>query len=235
LVFPARDVELIFIRHAQPAWVDGEASRIDPVLSEMGRRQALALAEHAREWSRVDELFVSPTMRTRETSKPLAEALGLTPQIIDWFEELRLPSHWEGAPAQLVSELLRGSRRRTRQEWEAGIEGAESYAAFEKRIVTGLLSLLRERGTELLGSEHPGDWRIAHPQKRLVFVGHGGSNAVALGHLMGMHSVPWPWERLVALHASISRVKSSELLGGHIFGLRDHSNVGHLPRDLRSR
>jgi probable phosphoglycerate mutase len=228
-------VELIFIRHAQPAWVDGEASRIDPILSELGRRQAFALAEHAREWTRADELFVSPTARTRQTAKPLAEALGLEPQIIDWFEELRLPAHWEGAPAQHVSELLRGSRRRTLQEWEGGIEGAEAFAAFERRVIAGLLSLLRDRGTELLGGEHPGDWRIAQPKRRLIFVGHNGSNAVAIGHLLGIHSVPWPWERLVALHASISRVKSSELLGGHIFGLRDHSNVGYLPKELRSR
>ena len=228
-------MELIFIRHAQPAWIEGETSRIDPGLSELGRRQAAALAEHAREWSRVDELFASPTARTRETAKPLSEALGLAPTIVDWFEELRMPAHWEGAPAQHVAELLRGSRSRTREQWESGIEGAEAFAAFEHRIVDGLLSLLRDRGTEPISAEHPGDWRIAHPKRRLIFVGHNGSNAVAIGHLLGMKSVPWPWERLVALHASISRVKSSELLGGHIFGLRDHSNVGFLPRPLRSR
>ena len=228
-------MELIFIRHAQPAWIDGEWSRIDPGLSELGRRQAVALAEHAREWSPADELFVSPTVRTRETAKPLAEALGLTPQIVEWFEELRLPAHWEGAPAQHVAELLRGSRQRTREQWENGIEGAEPFADFERRIVGGLLALLGERGAQPIDASHPGDWRIAHPKKRLIFVGHNGSNAVAIGHLLGMQSVPWPWERLVALHASISRVKSSELLGGHIFGLRDHSNVGYLPRALRSR
>jgi probable phosphoglycerate mutase len=228
-------LELIFIRHAQPAWIDGESSRIDPVLSELGRRQAATLAQHAREWSRADELFVSPTARTRQTAEPLAEALGLTPKIVDWFEELRLPAHWEGAPAQHVAELLRGSKKRTRSEWENGIEGAEAFAAFERRIVGGLVSILRERGAETIAHEHPGDWRIANPKQRLIFVGHNGSNAVAIGHLLAIHSVPWPWERLVALHASISRVKSSELLGGHIFGLRDHSNVAHLPRDLRSR
>jgi broad specificity phosphatase PhoE len=229
-------MELIFIRHAQPAWVDGDQSRIDPPLSELGRQQARALAEHAREWTRADELFVSPAVRARETAAPLAEVLGLASQTIDWFEELRLPRHWEGAPAQHVIDLLRGTRRRTREEWENGIDNAESFGAFERRVVDGLMALLSSRGMEPVeATDHPGDWRIAHPRRRLIFVGHNGSNAVAIGHLLGMTSVPWPWERLVALHASISRVKSTELLGGSIFGLRDHSNVGYLPRPLRSR
>ncbi len=228
-------MELIFIRHAQPAWVDGDKSRIDPALSPLGRRQAEALAEHAREWSRADELFVSPAVRARETAHPLAERLGLRAQCVEWFDELRLPAHWEGAPAERVSALLSNARSRTRLEWENGIEAAEPFAAFEHRIVVGLRALLAERGVTPAVGEHPGDWQIAQPARRLIFVGHNGSNAVAIGHLLGLPSVPWPWERLVAMHASISRVKSSALLGGHIFGLRDHSNVGYLERSLRSR
>lgn len=227
-------MELIFIRHAHPAWVVEDKSVLDPLLSELGIRQAKALAEHALSWSPVDALFVSPTRRTKETAGPLAEALGLTPKVLDWFEEIRLPSHWDGAPADQVGRVLRGSRKRRASDWWRGIENAEPYADFERRIVGGLTDLLASEGAHPIDRDDPGDWTIGRP-RRLLFVGHGGSNAVAIGHLLGLASVPWPWERLVALHASISRVKATELRAGYIFGLRDHSNVGYLPKEMRSR
>lgn len=227
-------MELIFIRHAQPAWVVEEKSVLDPLLTQLGIRQAKRLAEHALSWSPVDALFVSPTRRTRETAAPLAEALGLEPQVLDWFEEIRLPREWEGAPADHVSKLLRGSRRRRTSDWWRGVHDAEPFSDFERRIVGGLTDLLAAEGAHPIEADGPGDWKVTRP-RRLVFIGHGGSNSVAIGHLLGMTSVPWPWERLVALHASISRVKATELLAGHIFGLRDHSNVGYLPKEMRSR
>lgn len=228
-------MELIFVRHAQPAWVDGGRSVLDPGLTELGRRQAEALAASGKHWSRADVLAVSPTRRTRETAEPLASALGLEPRTVEWFEEIRLPRDWDGAPADHVGGLLRSTRTRTHEEWRRGIDGAEAFEDFHRRITAGLDALLEELGARPTSSSDPGSWAIDAPELRVVVVGHGGSNAVAIGHLLGLHPVPWPWERLVSLHASISRVKATALRGGFIFGLRDHSNVAHLEKPLRSR
>jgi probable phosphoglycerate mutase len=71
-------MELLLIRHALPVRVDeGEVDGpADPALSELGHRQAGALAawlagEH------VDELWCSPMRRARETAAPVAGRLGL--------------------------------------------------------------------------------------------------------------------------------------------------------------
>ena len=66
-------------------------------------------------------------------------------------------------------------------------------------------------------------------------VAHGGTNAVALGFLLGLDPTPWEWERFVLGHASIASVRSVSLAGGHVFSLRAFNDQEHLPGDLRSR
>jgi broad specificity phosphatase PhoE len=70
---------------------------------------------------------------------------------------------------------------------------------------------------------------------RLVLVGHGGTNAVALEYLLGLDGVPWPWERFNSNHASITRVRTTPLGGGYIFGLFRFNDVAHLARADRTR
>ena len=55
------------------------------------------------------------------------------------------------------------------------------------------------------------------------------------GGVLGLEPVPWPWERLVSYHASVSRMKASSLLGAQIFGLRGLSDVSHLPVAKQTR
>ncbi len=230
-------MQLLFVRHAQPAWVEDGKSQLNPRLTDLGHAQAEALAESAKGWSAPTALLVSPTQRTRQTAAPLADVLGLEPEIIDWFEEVRLPPEWDGVPATDVSAQLKDARGRSVNQWWEGFERGESFRDFETRITSGLLDMLEARGvrTSSSPSDQPGAWEIEAPEQKIVLVGHGGSNSVAISHLLGLKSVPWSWERLVASHASLSRVIASPMLGGFIFGLRDHSNVGHLGADQRSR
>ncbi|NJK90089.1 MAG: hypothetical protein HC923_12355 [Myxococcales bacterium] len=70
---------------------------------------------------------------------------------------------------------------------------------------------------------------------RLIIVGHGGTNAVILSLLLGLPLAPWVWEQFVSLHASFTRVKAAPLLGGYVFGLREHSDASHLDPADRTR
>lgn len=224
------------MRHAQPEWVQEGVSVLDPVLTDQGRAQALHLAEAAKGWRAPAEVLVSPMRRTKETAEPVLETLGMTPRIQPWLEEMRLPGEWDGAPADQVSALIRASRQRSLEEWWDGLPGGESFRDFHHRVTTGLVDALGGHGARLREA-HPELrlWEIEDRTKTLVFVGHGGSNAVAIGFLLGIQPVPWQWERFVMLHASITRLKATPLLGSSIFGLREHSDVKHLPRELRSR
>jgi probable phosphoglycerate mutase len=154
-------------------------------------------------------------------------------QIIPFFEEIRLPD-WSATPAEVVDRTLRQARDRPVSEWWDGLPGGETFRDFHRRITTGLRDLLADHGAVRATEEHPCMWKLDNPDQRLVFVGHGGSNAVALTYLLDLQPVPWEWERFVSLHASVTRVRARRISGGHIFSLRTFSCVNHLPEDLRS-
>ncbi|MBK6684406.1 MAG: histidine phosphatase family protein [Deltaproteobacteria bacterium] len=227
-------MELIFVRHAQPEWVKDGRSVLDPPLTELGWTQARAVPEAAQRWKPPTELWVSPTRRTQETAGPLAEWLGLAPNTLPFLEEMRLPREWDGAPADRIGHVLRTARERTLAEWHDGFPGGEGFLAFEGRISGGLKDAFGTLGIRPR-PEHPGLFEGPIGEARVVIVGHGGTNAVALSWLLGLPNVPWAWERFVQAHASVSRLKATPMLGGFVFGLREHSDVSHLPAGLRTR
>lgn len=227
-------MELIFVRHAQPEWIKDGCSVLDPTLTELGRDQAQRLRAAKERWKAPTALWVSPTRRTQATAAPLADALDLAPRTLPFLEEMRLPKAWDGAPAERIGQVLRSARERTLAEWHDGFPGGEGFAAFEARISEGLRGALAELSVHP-DPAHPGLFRGPIGEARVVIVGHGGTNAVALSWLLGLPNVPWAWERFVQAHASVSRLKATPMLGGFVFGLREHSDVSHLPAGLRTR
>lgn len=226
-------MEIIFVRHAQPAWTRDGRGVMDPPLTDVGRLQSRLLASASRTWKPPTALLVSPARRAQETAAPLAEMLEMEIETIPFFEEIRLPD-WTSTPAEVVERTLREARDRPYQEWWDGLPGGESFRAFHERITTGLRDLLASRGVTRVDAEGPAVWSLDQPDQRLVLVGHGGSNGVALTFLLELRPVPWEWERFASRHASITRVKSRRIAGGHIFSLRSFSSVDHLPDDLQS-
>ena len=87
-------MELIVIRHARPVRIDGGAPSdgtggpfgADPDLTDVGHRQAAAMAE----WlavERIDAIYSSPMARARQTAAPLEERLGLEAVVDDRVKE----------------------------------------------------------------------------------------------------------------------------------------------------
>ena len=99
---------------------------------------------------------------------------------------------------------------------------------------TRAAELLAEYGARPAAGDESALWQLDGDAKRLLFIGHGGSDAVALTRLLGLQPVPWEWDRFVSQHASITVLRSRRIAGSHIFALRSFSAVDHLPRDLRS-
>ena len=65
----------MLIRHGQPEWVRDGLNVVDPPLTELGHRQASALAP-VMAAQELDEVLVSPLLRARQTAAPVLEALG---------------------------------------------------------------------------------------------------------------------------------------------------------------
>ncbi|KAA0238253.1 histidine phosphatase family protein [bacterium] len=125
---------LILIRHGlASAGVDD----LDPGLDPVGQKQAETTAEFLR-GSNVGRLVVSPLRRTRETAQPLAEALGLAPELREEVAEVFDPAmgaderkamigpfmagRWTGQPEP----LLEWRKRVVRTLIELGIGGTAS-------------------------------------------------------------------------------------------------------------
>ena len=225
-------MELVLIRHGQPAWDNDGRSVDDPGLTDLGHRQAAAVAARLA-GTRVDRLLVSPLVRARQTAAPIAEAVGLDPEVQPWMAEIGNPT-WEGTPTEEVERIFRDNRGRSIEEQWEGLPGGESFRAFHDRVTSGLRSFLDDAGAVQI-TDDPPQWRLVEPDRRFVLVAHAGTNAAALGHLLGVHPVPWEWERFVSFHASVTVLTPLEIAGGWAFSLLRFSDTEHLAADDQTR
>ncbi|MCH2425665.1 MAG: histidine phosphatase family protein [Acidimicrobiales bacterium] len=196
-------MELLLIRHALPTTVDNRDTgrEADPDLSNLGRRQAAALAD----WlctgptaEPVDAVYASPKARAVQTVAPLAERLGLEVAIEPLVNE-----YDAGEPEYVPMERLRalGDPR-----WGAIMAGEDldDPESFRDQVVVGM---------ERIIAANPG---------RTVAVGcHGGVVAAYLSHVLGTDRVMF----FEARYTAISRVAASS--SGHR-SLRSVNELGHL-------
>lgn len=225
---------LRLVRHAEPAYVVDKTMFNNPELTAHGRRQAQLLA--AREWGRVDELWVSPMVRAQQTAEPLAETLGLTPVTHDWMHEIAAPDDWEGSPVDHLDAMFERLNLRAIDELWEGVPGGESVHDFHRRVTDGLTSTLSTYGAApiVTDDEHPNLW--SQPDDvSILFVAHGGTNAVVLTHLLGVAPTPWEWDRFESAHTSIATLRTKKVAHAVAFGLTGFGDTGHLPPDEVTR
>lgn len=218
-------MELVLIRHAQPAWSEDGQARNNPTLTPLGWEQAAQLAKSIE--GPFDHLYVSTMQRAVETAHDLSKALGLEPDHQEWMEELRNPPDWEGAPADHIDAALATGMRRSPEEMWEGFPGGESFRAMHARVQEGLEAMLAAHGATR-SSMHPQLWDIEESGQRIAFVAHGGTIALTLGIVLGFDPVAWEWERFRPSHASISIVRTAPVAGRHTFSLVRFNDVAHL-------
>jgi len=149
---------LILVRHAQSAPDPSLPERLFP-LSELGRRQAAALAPVLHELG-VDALTSSPYIRAVDTLRPFAEAAGL-PIAVDEDLRERALGGWLDDVAQVEAAVAR-----MHADLDFKLEGGETGRACLARFEAALARVV---------ANNPG---------RTIAVGsHGG----VLSHLLARH------------------------------------------------
>jgi broad specificity phosphatase PhoE len=222
-------MQIILVRHAQPEWDRDEVSFVDPRLTRLGQEQAELLAGRMLHED-FDLLLVSTARRAQETARPVrANSHGVPTEDRAWLHEIRMPSHWEGTPAQEVNRALSEARQRPRDLWWEGMPGGETFRDFHARVTIGLDAELAALGVERTDG---GVWHVPGELPDVAMVAHAGTNSVVIGHLLGVAPEPWEWERFASDHASISRLTTTRIAGGHIFSLQNFSDVSHLPPSM---
>jgi probable phosphoglycerate mutase len=126
------------------------------------------------------------------------------------------------------------SRLRPLEDQWLGIPGGESFHDFHDRVTNGLIEFLSSIGC-IRFNGFPPLWQLENPGPRIIIVAHSGTDAVCLGHLLGIDPVPWEWERFVAFHASVSVVRPIDIAERHSFSLFRFSDLSHLPEELHTR
>ncbi len=79
-------MDLILVRHARPEQVTNVAGGADPALTDIGHRQARAVAAWLAA-EEIDGLYSSPMVRARETAAPLERLLGVDAAVIEGVQE----------------------------------------------------------------------------------------------------------------------------------------------------
>lgn len=227
-------MQIHFIRHAEPSYVTDGILSSDPPLTDLGTRQADMLASRA--WGRVDEIWVSPMLRARQTAAPVAERLGIEPIVREWMREIEMPPEWEGSPVDTLETMFAELNLRAIEDLWEGIPGGEAFHVFHERISSGIEDTLRGYSAEPIVTEdlHPNLW-TEPDDVSILFVAHGGTNAVTIGHLLGAAPTPWEWDRFDSAHTSIAAIRAKPVSHAVAFGMTRFGDTAHLPEDLVTR
>ena len=161
--------EMILVRHGQTdANIRGLlVGRQDVLLTELGHRQAEAVAHQVAEQS-PDALVASPLQRALQTAAPIGRSIGLVPKTVEeiaefsfgdlegWGEQDVLSAHPHLRP------LIEGVAH-SDELWPGG----ESASSFVARTLEGFRKILTD-----------------HHHRRVVVVTHGGVIGTFAAHLV---------------------------------------------------
>lgn len=221
-------MDLFLIRHGQPDWAPDQIARNDPGLTDLGREQAERVGHRFSALNGVDELWSSPMNRSMETTGPVEAALGQEREVYEWLKEIQNPPEWEGSPVEVIERGFEQANFREMDEMWDGLPGGESFRDFHERVVNGLVETMDSHGVHPMAPDSRHLWNVDDPDKRVVIVAHAGTNAVILGHLLGLDPVPWEWDRFRQPHTGVSRLTTFQVSTGWAFSLRQLGDVNHL-------
>ena len=159
---------VVLVRHGQTEWNEARRfqGKTDISLSDVGRRQAQALAERLSSW-RAEAVYSSPLSRALDTARAVAERHGLVPAVLEELHEVDFAG-WEGLSIPGLKEERREDFMRWREDpFFNPPPGAEGWEDIRLRLERAVGKIL------------------AGPETRIVVVSHGGVMRALYSVLVG--------------------------------------------------
>jgi probable phosphoglycerate mutase len=207
---PPGSCEILLVRHGESSpHTEGESFSLvdghgDPELAPEGHEQAARVADRLiTTGERIAAIYVTTLRRTQETAAPLAERLGLEPQIEPDLREVFL-GEWEGGELRrrVIDQDPLAIAMFETGRWDI-IPGAEPDDEFRGRV---------QRGIERIAA--------AHPDQVVVVVAHGG----VIGQAMNIASRSTGFAFTGSDNASISHL----VVTPHRWIVRCFNDTAHL-------
>ena len=176
-------------RHGESDW--NAANRFqglsDRPLTELGRRQAEALADELAMTASPSAIYSSPLRRAFETAAIVGTRTGLEPRPVDDLREVDVGG-WAGLSRSDVESRFPEAFRRWLDGGE-GWEDGESYADMSARVLAALTGV---------AESHPGD--------QVLVVSHGGPIRAIQAAAAGMDVHAYRKQHRVEPNARLSKV-----------------------------
>lgn len=217
-------MKILLIRHGEPDY------SIDS-LTPKGWREAELLADRLSRMD-IDDFYVSPLGRARDTSKATLERMNRQAEVLPWLQEFRgrmmnpkngrdeipwdlMPQYWTNQP-----ELL------DREQWrENPLYRTGNVEAIYDEAAAGLDALLARYGYERDGMVY----RCAHnDETTIALFCHFGIAATMMSHLMGISPVVL-WHGMVMPTSSVTTLVTEERAKGEVwFRCMQMGDTSHL-------
>tara|TARA_B100000676_G_C17921703_1_gene755859 strand:+ start:420 stop:1115 length:696 start_codon:yes stop_codon:yes gene_type:complete len=223
-------MEIVLIRHGQPEWVkDGEYT-VNPGLTEIGKKQAEQSAS-TFEKNSIDEIWVSPLNRAKETLKPF-EQRNIAPKIktFDWLREALDDDEKKliGESQETIREYFDHRNTRSFEDWMETTHGAY-MKGFSENIVKNLEESLSDIGVICTDSRYDRLFDLSSSKiSKLMIVSHAGTMSTLLSYLLNLPLYPWTWRKFLPRHAGHTFLRSTEISSGHFFRMKEFNNVSFM-------
>ena len=193
-------MNILVVRHAQPADESESGGHGDPPLSEVGHRQARAIADYLRH-EEVDHVVSSPLLRARQTAEPFCELVGITLEFDDDLKE----AGWQAGPYMRTEENMQFYIDKVAENPEYLYE-PEGRDPFNARVDRAFLSVARN---------NPGGTTV-------VFC-HGMVTISLVTKILGIRPGP---DDLNPAYTGLTRVQASS--NGELWSLLSFNEAMHL-------
>lgn len=150
-------MQLLLIRHGRPERIDHDPNGANPRLTDLGHRQAAAMAEYLAP-EKIDAVYVSPQQRAIDTAAPLAKMHGHTPTVVHGIAEFDL-GHISYIPGDERGEIT--------DEEVLEIRTQLTAEAFRIRVLDSVSSIMD-----------------SHPGETVAAVCHGGVISTVMNHVL---------------------------------------------------
>ena len=212
-------MHLYLIRHGQsyvnlPDW---SGTNWDQPLTELGRRQAAALATWLpQRLPAIDAIYASTMMRARETAAPLAEVYNLPISFEDRVREIgnnrydHVPWSADEQPGRFAD--FWASERPFAPVMEE--PKSETLMHFRARVGVFIEEIV-----------------AAHRSQRVLVVCHGGVIEFAFDHIFNIG--PWRRCEVWTHNTGVTHFEYVEHPGREVWRLRSHDRIDHLTPELR--